>query len=49
MLPSMRAKEQNNAANATPNISDDGSIHVSSVLQESQVMEVLEKLDQELV
>ena len=70
MLPSMRAKEQNNAANATPNISDDasdiskeqdsaanalsnisedGSIDMSSVLQESQVMEVLEKLDQELV
>lgn len=70
MLPSMRAKEQNSAANATPNISDDasdiskeqdsaanapsnisddGSIDVSSVLQESQVMEVLEKLDQELV
>ena len=70
MLPSMRAKEQNNAANATPNISDDasdiskeqdsaanatpiisddGSIDVSSVLQESQVMEVLEKLDRELV
>src|SRR5438874_10435712 len=70
MLPSMRAKEQNNAANATPNISDDASdiskeqdsaanatpnisddasIDVSSVLQESQVMEVLEKLDQELV
>jgi len=66
----MRAKEQNNAANATPNISDDasdiskeqdsaanalsnisedGSIDMSSVLQESQVMEVLEKLDQELV
>src|SRR5437899_1919611 len=49
MLPSMRAKEQNSAANATPNISDDGSIDMSSVLQESQVMEVLEKLDQELV
>ena len=70
MLPSMRAKEQNNAANATPNISDDasdiskeqesaanapsnilddGSIDMSSVLQESQVMEVLEKLDRELV
>ena len=70
MLPSMRAKEQNNAANATPNISDDasdiskeqdsaanappnisddGSIDMSNVLQESQVMEVLEKLDQELV
>jgi len=66
----MRAKEQNNVANATPNISDDasdiskeqdsaanapsnisddGSIDISSVLQESQVMEVLEKLDQELV
>ncbi len=49
MLPSMRAKEQNSAANATPNISDDGSIDMSSVLQESQVMEVLEKLDRELV
>jgi probable Rubsico expression protein CbbX len=70
MLPSMRAKEQNNAANATPsisddasdiskeqdsaanapsNISDDGSIDMSSVLQQSQVMEVLEKLDRELV
>ena len=70
MLPSMRAKEQNNAANATPNISDDasdiskeqesaanapsnilddGSIDMSNVLQESQVMEVLEKLDRELV
>ena len=70
MLPSMRAKEQNNAANATSNISDDasdiskeqdsaanapsnisddGSIDMSSVLQQSQVMEVLEKLDRELV
>ena len=70
MLPSMRAKEQNSAANATPsisddasdiskeqdsaanapsNISDDGSIDMSSVLQQSQVMEVLEKLDRELV
>src|SRR6266704_5813942 len=49
MLPSMRAKEQNSAANAPSNISDDGSIDVSSVLQESQVMEVLEKLDRELV
>ncbi len=49
MLPSMRAKEQDSAANATPNISDDASIDVSSVLQESQVMEVLEKLDRELV
>ena len=70
MLPSMRAKEQNNSANATPNISDDasdiskeqdsaanapsnisddGSIDMSSVLQQSQVMEVLEKLDRELV
>src|SRR2546423_71763 len=49
MLPSMRAKEQNSVANATPNISDDGSIDMSNVLQESQVMEVLEKLDQELV
>lgn len=70
MLPSMRDKEQNNSANATPNISDDasdiskeqdsaanapsnisddGSIDMSSVLQQSQVMEVLEKLDRELV
>ncbi len=49
MLPSMRAKEQNSAANALSNISEDGSIDMSSVLQESQVMEVLEKLDQELV
>src|SRR5229473_385817 len=49
MLPSMRAKEQNNAANAPSNISDDGSIDMSSVLQESQIMEVLQKLDQELV
>src|SRR2546423_7014495 len=49
MLPSMRAKEQNSVANATPNISDDGSINMSNVLQESQVMEGLEKLDQELV
>src|SRR2546421_2433704 len=69
MLPSMRAKEQNSAANATPNISEDASdiseqnnaanappnilgdasIDMSSVLQESQVMEVLEKLDRELV
>jgi len=43
------SKEQDSAAKAPPNISDDGSIDMSSVLQESQVMEVLEKLDQELV
>jgi probable Rubsico expression protein CbbX len=43
------SKEQDSAANAPSNISDDGSIDMSSVLQESQVMEVLEKLDQELV
>src|SRR5437764_6564745 len=49
MLPSMRAKEQNSVANATPNISDDGSIDMSNVLQESQIMEVLQQLNQELV
>src|SRR5215467_342973 len=32
-----------------PEVSDDASIDVAAVLQESQVMEVLQKLDQELV
>jgi probable Rubsico expression protein CbbX len=43
------SKEPDIAANAPPDISADGSIDMSSVLQESQVMEVLEKLDSELV
>ncbi len=43
------SKQQDNAANPTPDISDDGLIDMSSVLSESQVTEVLDKLDQELV
>jgi probable Rubsico expression protein CbbX len=36
-------------ANPTPNIPDDTGIDVSVVLQESQILEVLQKLDEELV
>ena len=43
------SKQQDNATNVALEISDDGSIDISSVLQETQVMEVLDKLDQELV
>jgi len=43
------AKEPATPANAPLDILDDGSIDMSSVLQESQVMDVLEKLDKELV
>ncbi len=43
------SKEQDIAANTALDISDDGCVDMSSILQESQVMEVLEKLDQELV
>ncbi len=36
-------------ANPALDISDDASLDMSTILQESQVMEVLQKLDQELV
>jgi probable Rubsico expression protein CbbX len=42
-------KQQDNVTNGALDISEDGSIDMSSVLQETQVMEVLDKLDQELV
>ncbi len=48
-LPTTSAEGQDGETHAVVDISQDASADVSSVLQESQVMDVLEKLDQELV
>ena len=50
MIPPAQAQEPGNAANPALEVSDDASVvDMSGVLQESQIMEVLQKLDQELV
>jgi probable Rubsico expression protein CbbX len=49
MIPPTQAGGPDIAANPALDISEDASVDVSSVLQESQIMEVLQKLDQELV
>ncbi len=48
-LPTTSAEGQDGETHAVVDTSQDASADVSSVLQESQVMDVLEKLDQELV
>jgi probable Rubsico expression protein CbbX len=49
MIPPTQAGGSDIAAHPALDISEDASVDVSSVLQESQIMEVLQKLDQELV
>jgi len=55
MIPSTQAEEPDNRAQVAPrfiegvDLSDDVGVDVSEVLAESQVMEVLQQLDQELV
>ncbi len=49
MLPPTQTGEPDNVANPELETSSDVSVDVSDVLKESQVMEVLQKLDQELV
>ena len=49
MFPPTQSERQNGATNSILDIPDDADVDVASVLQESQVMEVLQKLDEELV
>ncbi len=49
MIPPMHPEETDSGANSALAMPDDASVDVASVLQESQVMEVLQKLDEELV
>lgn len=49
ILPPAQSEGQNDVTNPMTTIPADTSVDVASVLQESQVMEVLQKLDQELV
>jgi probable Rubsico expression protein CbbX len=49
MIPPTQAGGPDIAAHPALDIPEDASVDVSSVLQESQIMEVLQKLDQELV
>src|SRR6266487_401338 len=49
ITPSNQAEELDLVANPASGITDDDGVDVAAVLQESQVMEVLQKLDQELV
>src|SRR3989449_2507907 len=49
MIPSTQAEEPDSRAHLTLDPTSDASIDVSDVLKESQVMEVLRQLDQELV
>lgn len=48
MLPA-QTRETDNLAQPAPELSDDACIDLATILEESQVMEVLQKLDQELV
>src|SRR5450755_3428963 len=49
ILPPAQSEGQNGVTNPITTIPADTSVDVANVLQESQVMEVLQKLDQELV
>jgi probable Rubsico expression protein CbbX len=49
MILPPQSEQQNTITNPMLGIPEDASVDMSSVLQESQVMEVLQKLDQELV
>ena len=48
MLPA-QTRETDNLAQPAPELSEDACIDLATILEESQVMEVLQKLDQELV
>jgi probable Rubsico expression protein CbbX len=49
MIPTTQAEEPDNRAHPVLDVSDDVSIDMSEALAESQVLEVLQQLDQELV
>jgi probable Rubsico expression protein CbbX len=49
MTPLDQAAGPDNVTQPVSKIADDGSVDIASALQESQVMEVLQKLDEELV
>ena len=49
MLPPTQSEGPDNIANPMLDTPDVASVDVAAVLQESQVMEVLDKLDEELV
>ncbi len=49
MIPTTQAEEPDNRAHPALDVSDDVSIDMSEALAESQVLEVLQQLDQELV
>src|ERR1700736_4001083 len=49
MIPPAQTGEAGIAANPVPDNPEDASIDLSGTLQDSQVMEVLQKLDEELV
>ena len=49
MIPTTQAEEPDNRAHPVLDVSDDISIDMSEALAESQVLEVLQQLDQELV
>ena len=49
MVPSTQAGEPDNRAHPELEISDDAGVDMSEALEASQVMEVLQQLDQELV
>lgn len=49
MLPPTQSEKSDSVANPTLDTPNDASVDVAAALQESQVMEVLQKLDQELV
>jgi probable Rubsico expression protein CbbX len=48
-LPPPHTEKQNEVVNATPDTSQEDNVDVSSVLEESQVLDVLQKLDEELI
>ena len=48
-LPTPDTEKQNDAVNATQDTSQEANVDVSSVLEESHVLDVLDKLDEELV
>ncbi len=48
-LPPPHTEKQNEVVNAAPDTSQEDNVDVSSVLEESQVLDVLRKLDEELV
>lgn len=48
-LPSTETNRSNIVEHPVPDIPEDASVDVSEVLDQSQVMEVLQKLDKDLV